>query len=119
MVDILDGIWKARHEKDVLFLSIIEGYIIQKCIDKPYIHLYIQRNKILIEYNSLSQTAWINYNSLWSVFSIKYNLSYYKTIELMKYMLETHLNLKGTFPDFSEDDMFEINSKILKPIWIY
>lgn len=48
--NILDDLWKSRHEKEALFLEIIDGYEIM--ISKKYQStlFYVKNGKILMYY---------------------------------------------------------------------
>lgn len=97
MNDILDELWETRHQKDVLFLSIIEGYNIIK-ESKEYIDriFYMKAEHMLIDHDLKRKHTYINYELLWSVFESKFSLNYRETRNILKYMLETHLNLQET-----------------------
>lgn len=92
MIDcILNELWESRHDKDILFLSIIEGYRIMKNNDDIY---YMKDNDILIQYDQYVKIAYINSRLLWWVFEKKYKLTYNETSELFKNLLATHLELE-------------------------
>lgn len=113
-MDILDEIWKARHQYDVLFLELIDGCEIKVSSQFPNYIFYIKDDKLLIKYTSETKYAYINYLLIWSVFSIKFSLNYEETRVLMKYMLETHLKIKVTIPCASSINGFPVLEAYLK-----
>lgn len=93
---ILDDLWKSRHTKDVLFLSIIDGYEIKTHIRFPCLLFYIKNNRIIIEYDIISQDAYIDY-ILYGDLKTLYNLEYYELNVTLKHMLDIHLKLEEAY----------------------
>ena len=96
MEEILEELWKSRHQKDALFLELIEGYTIKESKDYPNRIFYMKGESVLIDYNLKTKYAWINYELIWSIFESKFSLNYQEVKELMRGLLETHLKLEGT-----------------------
>ena len=53
-----------------------------------------------IDYDSKNQHFWYSFYRVWIVFLAKYSINYYDFQEVMKSILEEHLNLKGVTPLF-------------------
>ena len=51
-----------------------------------------------IDYNEKNQHFWYSYDRVWGVFYEKYSINYYDFQDVMKSVLEEHLNLKGVTP---------------------
>ncbi len=51
-----------------------------------------------IDYNSENKHFWYSYHRIYKVFSIKYSINYDDLQEVMKDILEEHLDLKGVTP---------------------
>ena len=51
-----------------------------------------------IDYDSKNQRFWYSYHRVWMVFNGRYTINYDGFQEVMKNILEEHLNLKGVTP---------------------
>ncbi len=51
-----------------------------------------------INYDSKKPYFWYSYYRVWGVFNVKYSINYDDFQEVMKSILEEHLNLKGVTP---------------------
>ena len=56
-----------------------------------------------INYDSKNQHFWYSYYRVWVVFNDKYSINYDDFQEVMKSILEEHLNLKGVTPSISAE----------------
>lgn len=92
MSDVLDELWKSRHEKDVLFLEIINGYYTDTFINMVF---YIKNGTYLLMHNLHENYIWINYDLFSNPFIGKFGLNENNIFSLLNGLIEIHLNLKN------------------------
>jgi hypothetical protein len=87
---------KPQITPEELFLQFFDGCTTR--FDRkeyPYSIFYFDKDgNYLAEFRSKSNTFYINYSKVWSIFEAEYSLNYSSTRELMNRLVEEHFKLK-------------------------
>ena len=86
-----------KHKSNVRFLN--KNYGVSK-YPSSHFEILDENGEWLfdIDYDSKNQRFWYSYHRVWMVFNGRYTINYGGFQEVMKSILEEHLNLKGVTP---------------------
>lgn len=94
MEEVLDELWRKRHQQDILFLELIDGYKIIKTKKFNGINAYLVNNKIIFCENVNTKYIWINHELIWIVFKKQFNMDDNETYLSFKYLFDKYLNMR-------------------------
>jgi len=105
-----------KEEMEEWFKSLLNGLEIEIIDDYPDSVFYKKNGKVFFQLfkDSEKKYFYCNYDLVWSVFKIKYDLNYDETQAFIKSMVEKHLKLGIVIPGGVEDAIISMVEKPLK-----
>lgn len=85
-------------EKELFFLSFLDGCELKLSKAYPYSVFYIKNGEPIFQQDFKYKNFWITYHKIWSVFEFKYLMNYYQVQSLTKDILEKHLKVDDFTP---------------------
>jgi hypothetical protein len=94
-----------KEEMEQWFKSLLNGLEIEIRADRQNSVYYKKNGKVFFELyqGSEEKYLWVDFDLVWFVFKIKYNLNYDEVQSFIKSMVEKHLKLSEVTPLFHID----------------
>ena len=106
---------KYPIKKEDRFLELIDDLEIRIDEEKyPESIFFFKDEKFYFEQDSKNDKFWCDYNKIWSVFQIEYNMTYYKIQSFIKDMVEKHFKMKVSTPANGADILHIVMEKHFK-----
>lgn len=100
MEDKLNELWELRHPHDKLFLSIFNGYHTKIYKNEPHSIYFINDNKILMRLDTRFKQGFLIEKYIWEVFQSSFDMNYIELNNILKILIEIHLNIHNYSFDF-------------------
>ena len=98
------------------FLNVIDGMKIYK--QNNYYVFWRKNDKIIFRQELKTKCLYVDYYSIWSIFSKVFGLNYDEIQSFIKEQVEEHLNWKGFTPDYDANPTVTTGGKTFKLLGI-